>query len=79
MNERIRGLANKAGFEYSKTMAYTSKQDGVDIIALEKFAELIVQECAKLFEDDGSASSMSEYVHNGRTKETILKHFGIKE
>lgn len=43
-----------------------------------QFAELIVQECAQLFEDSGSMSSMSEHIHNNRVNHTILEHFGIK-
>lgn len=44
----------------------------------QKFAELIIRECAQLFEDDGAMSSMSEYVHNNRCKDTILTHFGVQ-
>jgi len=52
---------------------------GLVMFDREKFAELIVRECANLFEDDESASSLNEYIVNNRAKETILEHFGIKE
>ena len=42
---------------------------------LEKFAELIVRECAKIA-DDGFASSN---FGNGITGHQLLKHFGVEE
>ena len=59
MNERIRELAHEAGLP-------TYNPEGVPT-KLEKFAELIVRECAAYaFSDD------QDY-------KTMLNHFGVKE
>ena len=47
MNERIKELSIKAGFPEWSNHAIEFE--------LEKFAELIVQECAKMVDDDGDA------------------------
>ena len=69
MNKRIQELANKAGAEVKiihGDMLYISKAE----LDIEKFAELIVRECAQIGEDvDG----------NQTTKNEILKHFGVTE
>jgi hypothetical protein len=78
MNERIQELAEQAKTESSQWLgskpAITMTYD-----ELEKFAELIVRECAgichKMAED-----SDSYVVHDGDTcAEQIKKHFGVKE
>ena len=56
MNERIRQLA-----EY----ATTEESDGWKYFDKEKFAELIVRECADLVADDDNAFD-------------VLKHFGVE-
>ena len=58
--------------------SFEDHESGLVMFNREKFAELIVRECANLFEDDGSASSLNEWVGNNRAKDTILKHFGIE-
>ena len=58
MNERIRELMQQAGTDTS------GKWMGVD--HAEKFAELIVRECADLVADDDNAFD-------------VLKHFGVEE
>ena len=74
MNERIKELAEQAGFIDRGTnhTAYMNFDH-------EKFAELIVQECAgichKMAED-----SDSYVVHDGDTcAEQIREHFGVEE
>ena len=62
MNERIEELAEQAGLEYNF--------DPMLWLKYEKFAELIVRECA----DISDAS-----FHNGSAGYTaILKHFGVE-
>ena len=64
MNERINQLAEQAG--YPDYMTYG--QDKV----LERFAELIVRECAII--------AFEEWQHNSTSGESaILKHFGVEE
>lgn len=64
MNERIKQLAGQCYHRYS--------EHNID---LEKFAELIVRECAEIA-DDGFASSN---FGNGITGHQLLKHFGVEE
>ena len=63
MNERIKEFAKQAGF-------YKYGDDFEDII--EKFAELIVRECAHV----GSKFSMA---HPEDIRYQIKKHFGVEE
>jgi len=60
MNERIKELAREAGLEYDFNPMLWLKH--------EKFAELIVRECARVIDrGDGEMSSID-----------ILKHFGVE-
>jgi hypothetical protein len=60
MNARIKELARQAGI-----------QDNLDQEGLNLFAELLVQECARV------ADCRSSFKHNSGGK--ILRHFDIKE
>ncbi len=65
MNERIRELMPKPWtFPYPDSELYTKEQ-------FEKFAELIVQECAKV-------ATMNQY-QSYTTGHYVLKHFGVEE
>jgi hypothetical protein len=85
MNERIRQLAEQAG-EYVNTV-YTppvrSKTPGKiwedghigwNTQFNEKFAELIVRECAELF-----PLTFTDEQYQRRIDKTILKHFGVEK
>ena len=63
MNERIRELAKESGLIQYDT-------DG-KIQDVEKFAELIVRECADI-------ASINQHQYNS-VGEYVLKHFGVKE
>ena len=75
MNERIRQLLEQAGVTYA-----VMPKDTV----YEKFAELIVRECAELSVNSQYANTKSEYyegfnealVYAGNK---IRKHFGVEE
>lgn len=70
MNERIKELAEQAGF-------HVAPYDGInDNDMIKKFAELIVHECAKLTLD-----YKSDQYYNGWLdyRDEIRKHFGVKE
>ena len=77
MNERIKELAEQAGIlkEQSVQAKIVKNEDGtwtsiLEYPDLEKFAELIVQECICALDDaDGS-------VHHS---ECLLERFGVKE
>ena len=62
MNERIRELAREAGF-------YANP----DVEKFEKFAELIVRECAK------QVDYYWDQFENGYADKKILEHFGVEE
>ena len=66
MNERIKLLAEQAGFIPDNAPGMNS--------VLEKFAELIVKECADLFEVE-----YGESVASGNEVARVMKrHFGVK-
>lgn len=67
MNERIKVLANRAG--------YNDQIYGISKEGLHKFAELIIEECA----DVGYSAYWDnpESVRGIHIKEKIKKHFGI--
>jgi plasmid stabilization system protein ParE len=78
MNERIRELAEQAGF-YFYDMHDVNGEDLGETIeadswnAAEKFAELIVQECASLCEVTAAGRDAEDIA------QAILAHFGVKE
>lgn len=73
MNERIKQLADEAQY-YAE---YTTPQ-GLEWLPAfkEKFAELIVKECANfvenIFDDDGGHAPCEDYAKG------IKKHFGVQ-
>jgi len=67
MNERIRELAEQAGFNPVNYM-------GSNSILFEKFAELIVRECSQMIEDKFDFCGDEIII-----AEQILKHFGVEE
>lgn len=78
MNKKIKQLAIKSGFAYEpvKDQLWVSGPNKIMISPrLEKFAELIIRECAKIA-DDGYASSN---FGNGITGFQLLKHFGVEQ
>jgi len=72
MNERIRQLAEQAGFLNK------------DEESIEYFAELIVKECRDIVEQDMKLAHIQmipltlEKYANGRLKEKIREHFGVE-
>ena len=74
MNERFQQLLEK-----STNPPWDGEQGPMNEFNLERFAQLIVRECAKkgfdIFDEepDAPASDLQFYVHN-----RILQHFGIE-
>ena len=64
MNERILKLMEQAGLQ-----PYYDAQEG----QIEKFAELIVRECARVYWNIDDGETHTEYV------EALKKHFGVAE
>ena len=69
MNERIRELAEQAGYE--KDMFGIGHWDMPEC---QKFVELIVGECAAQF-----PGTFTDEQYQRRIDKTILKHFGVIE
>ena len=72
MNERIETLAKAAGYDMINKAAMRAL--GFDV---EKFAELIVRECAKVAWYHTPDTEELEYSH--LIEDKILKHFGVEE
>ena len=79
MNERIKELAIQAGFFYEdyKDIWYLEYHNESCEEEMEKFAELIVRECAEI-------AYNKQYKHSaahtrGDCAEAIKQHFGVKE
>ena len=88
MNERIKELAEQANAWYP--MGYPSGEGGdaawknlviFEKEDLEKFAELIVQECADIALKSGSVTNKSAVAiaEADRIYHKINEHFGVKE
>ena len=69
MNERFRSLAVQARNEWLPTTNFPDKYTGMHPELMERFAELIVRECAEV--------AYKRSVHSGPSD--IFKHFGIEE
>lgn len=80
MNERIRKLAQQAGFMVGTGMA----EDKDTSEEFEKFAELIIKECANLIKskagqvDDMRPIGVFQVKVMNEDANMILKHFGVK-
>ena len=70
MNERIKELAEQAGFRYIKDegIGWAGNHNA----SLPRFAELIVRECASVVKNE------MDYDANW-CDDKILKHFGVEE
>jgi hypothetical protein len=80
MNERIRQLAEQAGGEFYTGFFGSPNSINFKESDLEKFAQLIVRECANhcdLLLDHKISSEWSRGTHD--CSRAIKKHFGVKE
>ena len=84
MNERIRELALQAGLHLHKGGTLDAGPNGIAKFVLysdmEKFAELIVRECAGVCDDerDSTDSNFGKLVADGCALK-IMEHFGVEE
>ena len=81
MNERIRQLAEQAGATVITTHGMEHVVDGCYVIGparLEKFAELIVQECANIVRNRSLPDSYSEACLAAISDE-LEEHFGVEK
>ena len=70
MNKRIRLIADEAA-KFSAIMALPTGESG-DKLFVEKFAELIVRECADIVDDQG------RWILYDKLAVKIKKHFGVE-
>ena len=80
MNERIKELAEQAGFSFKYETAPDELNPGHKLQDLEKFAELIVKECVKLCEHESNDDEYDQYdmgmsVKAEDIKASIMKTF----
>ena len=73
MNDRILELAEQAGAAVSTIGGIFINKTNLDI---EKFAELIVRECAKFLDENSGYDDSNNAWHP--EPEDMLKHFGVK-
>ena len=71
MNERIKQLAKEAAREMNETGTYSEPK------FQEKFAELIVRECAEVAQMNTPDTEECEYTH--LISEKIREHFRVEE
>jgi len=75
MNERIKQLAEQA--DYYAYEQYDVKKVPYSVLFNQKFAELIVQECATAIINDDRLNDVRSAA-NGCVR-TIREHFGVEE
>jgi hypothetical protein len=79
MNERIKQLAEQAGAVFEKTNGLNDcPQDSLVGDEIEKFAELIVQECAQVCLAQRDPANLN-YKPSVKFAEAITQHFGVEE
>ena len=77
MNKRIQELADKI---WAEEYWINPNTDKLLPAQLNKFAELIVRECARVIDrGDGEMSSQAETIWCNVCRDDILKHFGVEE
>ena len=76
MNERIRELAEQADGVFIHKLLTGAKQYTFLEKDLEKFAELIVQECVELVEGYTKQRTHTTFY---KAEEQIKQHFGVEE
>jgi hypothetical protein len=80
MNERIRQLAEQARDYVADAIELGFPQDQIDDIRDEKFAELIVRECADIAREIGNNAEPDDFaLECYEIEDQIMKHFGVEE
>ncbi len=76
MNERIKLLAEQAGFSFKYKTAPDEMNPGHKLKDLKKFAELIVRECIDIV---SPYAIRMENFDGGHPIADLKKHFGVEE
>jgi adenosine/AMP kinase len=81
MNERIRELAEQLGYNVDFEPSDDETDRSYQVISndfAEKFAELIVQECVKIADEEDFDVMMKEGYPCSQTAKKIKQHFGVE-
>ena len=81
MNERIKQLAEQAEYLVNEVFVWDPTGPDREDVIREKFAELIVRECADIAKGEPASFYDRDAYKLGRkfASEDVLKHFGVKE
>ena len=82
MNERLKQLAKQASIMVDTTLGQTTMPEYKAQVDLNKFAELIVRECAQAFEAEVDTwKQMDPYQGSIKRQgaKAIKQHFGVEE
>ena len=78
MNEQILNLADQAGIAVWGDAVYMyNPKDTLDSAVLEKFAQLVVRECAKVILETPVEYTEIDTMH--RIRDRVKLHFGVEE
>ena len=78
MNKRIIELAEQAGIAVWGDAVYMyNPKDTLDSAVLEKFAQLVVRECAKVILETPVEYTEIDTMH--RIRDSVKQHFGVQE
>ena len=81
MNERIKQLAEQAEYLVNEVFVWDPTGPDREDVIREKFAELIVRECADIAKGEPASFYDRDAYKLGRkfASEDVLKHFGVTE
>ena len=78
MTEQIKQLAEQAGIAVWGDAVYMyDPKDTLDSAVLEKFAQLVVRECAKVILETPVEYTEIDTMH--RIRDRVKQHFGVEE
>ena len=78
MTEQIKQLAEQAGIAVWGDAVYMyNPKDTLDSAVLEKFAQLVVRECAKVILETPVEYTEIDTMH--RIRDRVKQHFGVEE
>ena len=78
MTEQIKQLAEQAGIAVWGDAVYMyNPKDTLDSAVLEKFAQLVVRECAKVILETPVEYTEIDTMH--RIRDRVKEHFGVEE
>lgn len=71
MNQRIKELAKQFAVDFMNKSGYDMREYAPFLEETEKFAELLIEECVNVLQDNG--------MWNSRVSDVLDQHFGVAE